>query len=66
LDLSPDDADIHYNLAIVYDDHLQDDAKAVFHYSRYLDLRPNAADAGLVAEWMAEAKDDLEWQRKTR
>jgi tetratricopeptide (TPR) repeat protein len=66
LDLSPDDADIHYNLAIVYDDHLQDNAKAVFHYSRYLDLSPNAPDAGLVAEWMAEAKDDLEWQRKTR
>jgi len=66
LDLSPDDADIHYNLAIVYDDHLQDNAKAVFHYSRYLDLCPNAPDAGIVAEWMAEAKDDLDWQRKTR
>ena len=66
LELSPDDADIHYNLAIVYDDHLQDNAKAVFHYNRYLELSPNAADSGVVAEWMAEAQDDLEWQRKTR
>ena len=64
--LSPDDADIHYNLAIVYDDHLQDNEKAILHYRRYLELSPNAPDAGTVEEWMAEAKEDLEWQRKTR
>ena len=66
LELSPDDADIHYNLAVVYDDQLQDNEKAVFHYRRYLDLCPDAEDAGKVAEWMFEAKEDLEWQRKTR
>jgi len=66
LELSPDDADTHYNLAIVYDDHIQDNEKAVFHYRRYLDLVPNAPDAGLVTEWMTEAREDAEWDRKTR
>jgi len=66
LELAPDDADIHYNLAIVYDDHLQDNEKAIIHYRRYLELAPNAPDASMVAAWMDEARDDLEWQRKTR
>lgn len=66
LAICPDDADIHYNLAIVYDDHLQDNEKAIIHYRRYLELRPEAEDYNRVIEWMAEAKEDLEWQRKTR
>jgi len=65
LQLSPDDADIHYNLAIVYDDHLQNNEKAAFHYRRYLELSPNAADAGVVDEWLFEAREDAEFQRKT-
>ncbi|MDD5560740.1 MAG: tetratricopeptide repeat protein [Candidatus Omnitrophica bacterium] len=66
LELAPDDADIHYNLAIVYDDHLQDNEKAIIHYRRYLELAPDAKDASMVAAWMYEARDDLEWQRRTR
>ena len=66
LELNPDDADIHYNLAIVYDDHLQKNDLAILHYKRYLELSPNAQDAGAVKEWMDEAKEDLEWERKTR
>jgi len=66
LQLSPDDVDVHYNLGIVYDDFIQDNEKAVFHYRRYLDLSPNAPDAGIVTEWMDEAREDAAWQRKTR
>ncbi|MDD5691418.1 MAG: tetratricopeptide repeat protein [Candidatus Omnitrophica bacterium] len=66
LELAPDDADIHYNLAIVYDDHLQNNEKAILHYRRYLELSPDAKDANVVAEWMFEAREDLEWQRKMR
>ncbi|MCK9429692.1 MAG: tetratricopeptide repeat protein [Candidatus Omnitrophica bacterium] len=66
LELSPDDADIHYNLAIVYDDFLQDNEKAIFHYRRYLELSPNPVDSGIVAEWIVEAKEELDWQRKIR
>jgi tetratricopeptide (TPR) repeat protein len=66
LQLDPDDADVHYNLAIVYDDHLQDNEKAILHYRRYLELCPNAKDADAVGEWMYEARQDLEWEHKTR
>ncbi|MDD5129045.1 MAG: tetratricopeptide repeat protein [Candidatus Omnitrophica bacterium] len=66
LELSPDDADIHYNLAIVYDDFLQDNEKAIFHYRRYLELSPDAPDSGIVGEWIVEAKEELDWQRKIR
>ena len=66
LELSPDDADIHYNLALVYDDHIQNNTKAAFHYNRYLELAPDALDAGVVAEWMSEATEDAEWTHKTR
>lgn len=66
LELAPNDADIHYNLAIVYDDHIQDNEKAAFHYRRYLELAPNAADASTVTEWMNEAIEDLECDRKMR
>jgi tetratricopeptide (TPR) repeat protein len=38
----PDDADIHYNLAIVSDEYLGDRQLALSHYKRYLALTPNA------------------------
>jgi len=66
LELDPDDADVHYNLAIVYDDHLQDNEKAILHYRRYLEICPDAKDADAVEEWMYEARQDLEWEHKTR
>jgi tetratricopeptide (TPR) repeat protein len=66
LDLVPDNADIHYNLGIIYDDYLQDNEKANFYYGRYLELYPDAPDADIVREWMDEAREDLEWQLKMR
>ena len=66
LELSPNDADIHYNLAIVYDDHLEEHEKAILHYRRYLELSPNATDGAIVTEWIEEARDDLEAERKMR
>ncbi len=66
LELDPNDADVHYNLGIVYDDFIQDNEKAVLHYSRYLDLVPNAKDSGIVTQWLEEAREDAEWDRKMR
>ena len=66
LEFAPDDADIHYNLGIVYDEHLQDDEKAILHYRRYLELIPNADDADEVRKWIDQAKEDLDWQWKMR
>ncbi|MFA6357509.1 MAG: tetratricopeptide repeat protein [Candidatus Omnitrophota bacterium] len=66
LELTPDDADIHYNLGILYDDYLQKNEKAIAHYRRYLELCPDAKDAVNVREWMDEAREDLDWERKMR
>jgi tetratricopeptide (TPR) repeat protein len=64
LELMPNDADLHYNLGILYDDHIKDSKKAVFHYQRYLYLNPSAEDAKEVTTWINRIKDDLKWQRK--
>lgn len=66
LELAPDDADIHYNLGIVHDDHIKDKEKAIFHYRRYLELRPAAQGAKKVENWIARAEEELEWERKLR
>jgi len=52
LDLDATDADVHYNLAILYDDELKDAEKAAMHYQRYLKLRPHGEDADAVRQWL--------------
>lgn len=64
LAVAPDDADIHYNLAILYDEHLFDKRKAIEHYQTYLKLRPGVEDAGKVDYWIIEARKNLEWEER--
>lgn len=56
--LDPAYADGHYNLGILYDNHLNNRKKAAEHYRKYLDLNPQSEDAGQVGQWLtaAEAK----------
>lgn len=54
LRLDPGDPDVHYNLAILYDDELDDKLKAVMHYRKYLQLRPRASDAETVRQWLMQ------------
>ena len=54
LRIDPTDADIHYNLGILYDQDLKKPGEAVIHYRRYLTLRPNAADSDQVKNWIME------------
>ncbi len=56
VDLTPNDADTHYNLAFVSAEYLSDQETALKHYQWYLYLRPNAPDANVVKEKMIEAK----------
>lgn len=51
---NPADATIHFNLGLLYDQGLNSPAKALLHYKRYLELQPNAADAGQVRAWVLE------------
>jgi tetratricopeptide (TPR) repeat protein len=69
LELNPNDPDIHYNLAILYDDCSRNPKRAIQHYQKYLELRPDAADIDEVKGWIAdlmieEAKiKDIETQK---
>lgn len=52
LQIDPADADVHYNLGILYDDELDNPEKAVLHYRRYLQLNPHGPDADRVRTWL--------------
>lgn len=56
LAINPNDAAVHYNLAILYDDDLHQVAKAREHYQRFLDLAPDDKDAPMVLEWLSSLK----------
>ena len=45
LDDSPRGAEIHYKLALIYDDKLNDPVSALHHFKRYLALNPNGPHA---------------------
>ena len=52
LKLNPKDADSCYNLAILYEVFMHDKGMASVYYKRYLKLRPDAPDNGVVRGWI--------------
>lgn len=52
LDDSPACADVHYKLALLYDDKLNDPLNAVHHFKRYLTLSPNGKHAANATDFM--------------
>ena len=50
LDDSPRGAEVHYKLALLYDDKLNDPVNALHHFKRYLALSPNGPHAKDVKE----------------
>lgn len=44
-DGSPKDADVHYRLALLYDDKLKTPVSALHHFQRYLELAPRGTHA---------------------
>src|SRR5881398_3024075 len=52
LDDSPRCAEIHYKLALIYDDKLNDPVSALHHFKRYLALSPNGPHANEVKKSM--------------
>ena len=57
LDGSSRSADIHYRLALLYDDKLNDPLHALHHFKRYLTLAPNGPRAADVENFMK--RDEL-------
>src|SRR3954471_3825872 len=58
LDDSPGTADVHYRLALLYDDKMHDTLHALHHFKRYLTLAPAGPHANDVKNFMK--KDELE------
>ncbi|MEY2558818.1 MAG: hypothetical protein QOE34_2243 [Verrucomicrobiota bacterium] len=58
LDGSAKSADIHYRLALLYDDKMHDPLHALHHFKRYLTLAPTGPRASEVKNFMK--KDELE------
>jgi LysM repeat protein len=58
LDGSDKSSDIHYRLAVLYDDKMHDPLNALHHFKRYLLLTPNGPRATEVRNFMK--KDELE------
>jgi len=52
LDDSPRCADIHYKMALLYDDKLSDPVSAVHHFKRYLSLAPSGPHASDARNFM--------------
>lgn len=52
LDDSPRCADIHYKMALLYDDKMNDPLNALHHFKRYLTLSPTGSHANEVKSFM--------------
>lgn len=52
LEFNANDARAHYNLGYVYSEHLEQHAKAMRHFDRYLQLDPNGRDNDTVRAYL--------------
>jgi len=52
LDGTPQTADIHYKLGLLYDDKMSDPLNALHHFKRYLVLRPTGSHAAEIKEFI--------------
>lgn len=55
----PDSASAHYELGWLYEQKESDPAAAIYHYQRYLQLRPKAENAELIRQRIVTCKQDL-------
>lgn len=56
---NPQLAQAHFELGLLYDDKLADPISAIYHYRRYLALRPDSSQRQLVEDFMERAKLSL-------
>src|SRR5437764_9249774 len=59
LDDSPRAADVHYRLALLYDDKMHDPLHALHHFKRYLTLAPSGPHANEVKNFMKKSELEL-------
>jgi LysM repeat protein len=59
LEANPQSASAHFELACLFDQKESDPTEAVYHYTHYLKLRPNAENIDLVRQRMLTCKQEL-------
>ncbi len=60
LELNPDHADSHFDMARVYIEYSDDSASAAPHFRKYVQLRPEASDTERVKGWLMKVEKELE------
>ncbi len=63
IELRPDDADAHYNLGVIYAEHVPNRSKALAYFRKYLALNPRSQDASWVKQYIATWQA---WEGKER
>jgi tetratricopeptide (TPR) repeat protein len=58
LRIDPNDADVHFNLGILYEEEKRDRHRAIRHYTKYLKLNPYGPDAEKVGLWIKQLEID--------
>ncbi len=56
---SPQSAKAHLQLGMIYDDVYTNRVRAIYHYDRYLELRPDAEKRDLVTGWIDRLRREL-------
>ena len=59
LEVNPQSASAHFELGCLYVQKVPDPAAAIYHFDRYLKLRPDAANAETVRQLVYTCKQDL-------
>jgi LysM repeat protein len=59
LEVNPQSASAHFELACLFDQKEPDPAEAIYHYNHYLKLRPNADNVDLVKQHILTCKQEL-------
>lgn len=59
LRLSPQSAQAHLQLALIYDETLDDPLTAVYHYRRFVEMRPDDANSEAAKGWLQKAEQKL-------
>jgi len=55
----PKNPTIYYNMGVVYDEYLDNPSKAIFCYTKYLELVPDAADKEKVGKWIKSCQERM-------
>ena len=57
----PKNANVSYNLGVLYGDYFKDYVKAAKYFRNYLVLAPDAADADVVRSWLLDMTGKVKW-----